>query len=164
MSAVNKVMRRQVTTAPEDSTIEAVWNLFLKNRICAIPITDNTHHLLGIVTKTDILKLFYPDYTAYTFETLVEDSKDIQHKEFQEIQKIGVSHIMHRHVIFTRSDTSIRRALARMIAQNVKQLPVLDADDTIVGMISRDEIFSFLYRLHVAIFTFKDRRNAYKLF
>jgi len=46
----------------------------------------------------------------------------------------------------------------------VKQLPVLDADDTIVGMISRDEIFSFLYRLHVAIFTFKDRRNAYKLF
>ena len=65
---VRDVMSRKIISVGRDSELRELWKIIFKIRVNAIPVVDTKGKLLGIITKDDILHLFYPDY-----EDLVED-------------------------------------------------------------------------------------------
>jgi CBS-domain-containing membrane protein len=58
--------------------------------------------------------------------------------------------VMSTHVIFTRHETPIMRALSRMIVRGVDQLPVLNDHNEVVGVITKGDIFHGLFTQHLA--------------
>jgi len=143
---VGDVMSRRVITVGPEEKLRELWKIIFKARINAVTVTDKQKKLLGIISREDVLKLLYPDY-----EDLIEDFFSIT--DFEEMEKridaLGSKKskdIMSKRVVFTRENTPIMRALSRMIVRRLNQLPVLDSDDRVVGMLTKGDVFYALFR------------------
>jgi predicted transcriptional regulator len=81
-------------------------------------------------------------FTSYDFEAMEERVHELNAKKARDI--------MCKRVVFTREDTQVMRALSRMIARRFNQLPVLSRkNDTVVGMVTKGDIFRALFRKHL---------------
>ncbi len=150
-------MESKVITVPDTTSLRDVWKLFSKKKFNSVPIIDKEKHLIGILSKEDMLQLLYPDYRAYVFDIGIEEDTLEEDKEFVEVMKKSVSEVMNRNVIYTHKQTSIMRALGRMIAHRVNQLPVVDDENHVVGIITKGTIFEGLYRYHKSLFRRKSK-------
>lgn len=149
---IGDIMSKRVTLVHPDTSLRELWKTIFSRRVNALPVVDRKKKLLGIISKEDMLKLLYPNYedmledlfTSHDFEAMEERIHDLNVKEARDI--------MCKRVVFTREDTPIMRALSRMIARRLNQLPVLSRkDDTVVGMVTKGDIFRALFTKHLKI-------------
>lgn len=147
---VLEVMSKKITLVKPDTSLRELWKSIFTHRVNAVPVVDSKHKLVGIISKEDVLKLLYPNYedmledlfSSYDFETMEE--------RIHELNAMKAKDIMCRRVVFTREDTPVMRALSRMIARRLNQLPVLSRkDDTVVGMVTKGDIFRALFKKHL---------------
>lgn len=139
-------MSPHVVTAYSDTRLRELWKLLFARHINAIPVVDKKKKLVGIITKEDLLKILYPDYEEYLIDlTGVADFEELENK-VRDIGNKTASDIMCKRVIHTRQETPVMRALSRMIVRNVSQLPVLSANNEVVGMLTQGDIFYALFR------------------
>ena len=138
---VRDAMTKKIIVASPSATFPEIWKKFFTHHITAIPIVDSTNHLVGIVTREDLLKILYPTYRDQIFDfTLLPDFEDMEISIGQLSEK-KAKDVMNRRIIFTRKDTEIMRALSRMIVRQVHQLPVVDEENRLVGVITKGDIF-----------------------
>lgn len=52
------IMNRSIVTAKEDQTLEDLAEIFAIKRVNPIPVTDRNGILIGIVSRSDLIKLF----------------------------------------------------------------------------------------------------------
>jgi acetoin utilization protein AcuB len=55
---VQNIMHRGVLTTHPDAYVSEAANIMVNNRIGALPVVDKEHKLLGILSATDILRVF----------------------------------------------------------------------------------------------------------
>ena len=55
---VSEIMNRQVVTTSLETDLKDLAALFSEKRVNPIPVTDKKNHLLGIVSRSDIVRLF----------------------------------------------------------------------------------------------------------
>lgn len=142
---VNEVMSRDVVSASPGAQVREIWRKVFSAHVNAIPVIDAKKKLLGIISKEDFLKAMYPDYQEY-FEDIstIQDFEEMETK-VKELGDKKASSIMCKRVIYTREDAPMMRALSRMIVRRLNQLPVLNDDDIVVGMITKGDIFNALF-------------------
>ena len=147
---IRDVMSKKITLVKPDTSLRELWKTIFFHRVNAVPVVDGKRKLVGIISKEDVLKLLYPNYedmledlfTSYDFETMEE--------RIHELNAMNAKDIMCRRVVFTREDTPIMRALSRMIARRLNQLPVLSRkNDTVIGMVTKGDIFRALFKKHL---------------
>lgn len=56
------IMNTQVVTARVDTTIQEVAELFATKRVNPIPVIDSGHKLIGVISRSDLIKLFSPKH------------------------------------------------------------------------------------------------------
>lgn len=148
---VSEVMSRKIVTVFPETTITVLWRTIFKKHINAVPVVDKKRKLLGIITREDILTPLYPDYKEvindFASANLFEELENI----LQEKATMSAKDLMCKHVVFTRDDTPIMRALSRMIARRLNQLPVLSKNDVVIGMITKGDIFYALFKKHIRL-------------
>lgn len=138
---VRDAMSKKIVSASPLATFPEIWKKIFTHRVTAIPIVDSTNHLVGIVSREDLLKILYPTYHDQIFDfTLLPDFEDMEISLGQLSEK-RAKDVMNRHVIFSREDTQIMRALSRMIVRQVHQLPVVNEEGKLVGVITKGDIF-----------------------
>jgi len=157
MMTVESIMESKVVTVSDTSSLGDIWKLFSKKKINAAPVVDKQAHLIGILTKEDMLQLLYPDYRAYMSDIGIDEDALEEDAEFGSAMKKNVSNVMNRNVIHTHKNTSIMRVLGRMIAHRVNQLPVVDDENHVVGIVTKGSIFDTLYRYHKSLFRKKSK-------
>lgn len=142
------IMSDAVVTATPKTPLDTVWKILFQNKVNALPVVDDKKKLVGIITKEDLLKKLYPDYIDLVEDfTRASDFEEME-KKMSNLSDYTAEQVMNTRVIFTRSDTFIMRALSRMIARRVNQLPVLDDEDRVVGMVTKGDIFYALFKKH----------------
>ena len=148
---VHDVMSINVVTVHIDIPFRELWKTIFRHHINAVPVVDKKKHLLGIITKDDIMQKLYPDYADFIEDFFsVVDYEDME-KRIDEIGSMKAKDFMCKHVIFTREDTPVMRALSRMITRSVNQLPVLRrSNDTVIGMVTKGDIFSSMFKKHLS--------------
>lgn len=57
ITAADLMTRPAVTVAPEDSVEHAAWLMYARG-VKRVPVTDAAGHLVGIITRTDVLSVF----------------------------------------------------------------------------------------------------------
>lgn len=147
---IRDLMSKKLTVVKPDTTLRDLWKSIFSHRVNAVPVVDGKGKLLGIIAKEDMLKLLYPNYedmmedlfTSYDFESMEDRIHELNVKKARDI--------MCKRVVFTREDTQVMRALSRMVARRINQLPVLSRkNDTVVGMITKGDIFRALFKKHL---------------
>ncbi len=144
---VSAVMTRGVITIGPQASIGEVSKAIFKNKVKALPVVDTKKRLLGIVTRENLLERIYPDYRKlFLIGDAFPDFEEMEGDVAGKLRGLTVQKIMTTHVIFTHEDTPLMRALSRMIVHRVNQLPVLSDRGTLVGMVTKGDIFYSMFK------------------
>lgn len=142
---VSDLMKTHVITATADTSLKQVWKLLSQKHIHSLLIVDAKQKLSGIVVKEDFLRQIFPNYEDVVEEMGLDNEQDEVETKLDKLKHLKAGSVMNSRVLFTRPDTNLMRALSRMIVQRVRQLPVLDDSDRVVGVISKGDIFDSLF-------------------
>ena len=155
---VRDLMTTQVITVkPTDTVRQAVIKMALDN-VTGSPVVDNSNHVLGVISQTDILQLIlkYQDKLDEEIhsEHLLSQPMDTDNQSAdmtlinKEFSGMKVEDIMVRSTLYTTPDAEIVEALRMMMKMDVNRLPVLE-QGILVGTVSRSDVIFAIYKKKV---------------
>ncbi len=127
---VKDAMLKDVVTVSPEMTVREVEALFEKYDFYSFPVIEGGK-VVGIVTKLDFLKhfIFTPSSIVPQYDRLLEDK---------------IRAIMNPKVFRLSVDTPLTRVLELMVETRIRSFPVVDSDNRLLGVISREDIMKML--------------------
>jgi CBS domain-containing protein len=125
-------MTRSVKTVTRGATVRELGELFEQDDFNAYPVEENSQ-VVGVVSKFDFLAcfVFTPAHMVPRYEDLMERT---------------VADIMTSEFIYVGTDTKLTRVLQLMVGHRLRSMPVIDGDQRLAGMISREDVMRALHR------------------
>jgi CBS-domain-containing membrane protein len=113
-------------------TLRELGDLFEKEDFNAFPVEENSQ-VVGVVSKFDYLAnfIFTPAHMIPRYEDLM---------------KRAVADIMTPEFIYVRTETKLTRVLQLMVDHRLRSMPVIEVDQRLAGMISREDVMRALQR------------------
>lgn len=141
------VMSRDIVAVEFATGLDEAWTLLRHHRLRALPVLDRARHVIGIVSRSDFLEhaetQLRDGWTAKLQGLLRR--VPFSHSDKPEV----VGQIMSRQVVTASVDTPILELVARM-ADGLHQIPVIDAGDKLVGMLTQSDMIATLYEKNLA--------------
>lgn len=136
-------MRTEVFSVPIDTTLVDAMRTMGNHMVGIIPVLDSARHVKGVLVLDDLLTLFMPSFVQVLHEAeYVHD-----HDTFK--TGAGVSHLLKKPLAelmrppyFLREDSSLMQAMVFMHNHDVEDVPVVNAADQLVGIVSRVRVGS----------------------
>ena len=119
MTTIADIMTRSIATVQRDETLQAAARRMHEMDVGSLPVLDGKA-VAGIVTDRDIA-------VRGVAEGMIP-------------QESLVADVMTEDVRFCRADDSVEQVMAEMGDAQVRRLPVLDADNEIVGIVSLGDV------------------------
>ncbi len=141
---VAEVMHKSAYTVNLNTSFLEVWNLLFKKHTHALPVVDDSNILKGIIVIGDVLAKLYPSYSDTLEEIMIGTGFEDLEEKIDDVKKLKAKDIMSKRVMITFPDEPVLRAFSRMIVRRVRQLPVVDEEEKVIGMISKRDIFDKL--------------------
>jgi CBS domain-containing protein len=117
---VREVMTKPIQTVTASDTLNCAAGLMREHAIGCLPVVDDTGALVGVLTDRDIA------LSAFSIG--------------EALWRLRIDESMHTPVFACRADDDITTAARLMRQHRVRRLPVVDADNRPVGMISLDDL------------------------
>lgn len=134
------IMSRTVVCVPASARASDAWTLLERHGVKALPVVDTAQHVIGIVTRADLIdKPIFGQIAAWQW---ISQRWLKPHALAAPI----VEKLMH-HDAYTVTATMPIVELVPIFAQyGHHHIPVLDAAKRLVGMITQADLISGLYR------------------
>jgi CBS domain-containing protein len=139
--AVSNIMVRDVKTAKENQSINAIAKVMSDNNIGSVVIVksdENLEGLGGIITERDIVRITASVQTSSS--TFQLDARDI----------------MSKPIITIDATSSIQDAIQSMKLNNIRRLPVVDRKRKMVGIIADKDIFRAIINSQSLVASFSE--------
>lgn len=146
---VRSLIRLQQTKVTPSASVARVWQLLAQRNITLLSVVDETDKLVGVIGEDDLLYRLVPDYRDHfsEFYHSAPNIKDVEINLEKEI-RLTAQDVMNKKVITIGPDQEIFKALAKMMAYNIRVLPVVDEEQKFYGMIFEDDIMQYLFKKH----------------
>lgn len=145
---VRDIMHREVSTVSPGTPLVHAMNLLLNKIYRALPVVDVNRKVVGILTEGDLLRHSnLPNASVQLF--LTDAELQAQLHRLQE-ENHTVAEAMTAPAITVTDDTPITEAMETMLENDIKRLPVVDADGKLQGVFSRVDILRALAQPPVA--------------
>ena len=141
-------MKRKVITVSPETPLEEIWSLIFKKGIHALPVVDKKNKLLGIISEEDLLSKIYPEYGEIMSNMNNFDLSSLE-VEVKKLRKFTAKNVMNQTVFTCEPEVSIFLALSRMLMLQVRQLPVVDKKRTVIGMITKGDLFDYIFKRYL---------------
>ncbi len=129
---VGTVMRTDLTTVAPKTTLVAAQEILERKKINHLLIVDEGNELLGIVSDRDLKKSWASSATTLSKNELI-----------YLLDQVTVAGIMTKKTLTITSATTIERAALLMNQHRINALPVLE-DDELVGIITSRDVMRVL--------------------
>jgi CBS domain-containing protein len=106
--------------------------LFERDDFNAYPVEENSQ-VIGLVSKFDFLACF-----VFTPAHMIP--------RYQDLMRRTVANIMVPDFIYVREETKLTRVLQLMVDHRIRSMPVIEDDQRLAGMISREDVMRSLRR------------------
>ncbi|MFH1692210.1 MAG: CBS domain-containing protein [Candidatus Omnitrophota bacterium] len=137
---INEIMTKKVRTlSPEDLVVDAIQILF-DHKISGLPVIDVSKKLVGMFTEKDVLKGILPSYVSQVGSFVYENSPKTIKTKVSKLAGFTVGQLMRKEVVKVLQDTPVCEVARMMLTQNVRRIPVVDADDHILGIAARSDV------------------------
>jgi CBS domain-containing protein len=140
---IKDYMTKNVITVTPATSIYDVYKLLAEKQIGGVPVVNKDKKLLGIVTKTEILNVFLPDYFDMIDDFLYIDDFGALEEELEALPVLELfiaEDIMVEDAVTIRAGASLLKAPVLMNKFGVRRLPVVDKDGYLVGIITKMDI------------------------
>lgn len=117
---IKDLMSKPVVTCPADARLDSAARLMWEYDCGIIPVVDHEGRLAGVVTDRDIA------ISAYT--------------QGLPLASIPVTTAMSKHVLACHADDSIESAERLMQENQIRRVPVLDAEGRPAGIVSMNDL------------------------
>ena len=141
--SVAELMTQSPAVVTDEVPFKQVAELFAGNSFSALPVVDDDGRPIGVVTKSDLLfKGGHPDADAehHLFEGKARRG------ELRKAAALLVRDLMSSPALTIRGTDSVTIAALRMTEQRVNQLPVVDGEGRLVGIITRGDVLKTYLR------------------
>ena len=143
---VEEIMTRDVVTIAPDTTVDEIARLLTEHRIGGLPVVDEKHRVLGIVTESDLfLKEKGMPFSAVKvpmlFRRWVEPDRITE--IYEDARHHTAADVMTRRVNCVDVADTVGHTAWLMAQNNIKRVPVL-RDGTLAGIITRADIIRLL--------------------
>lgn len=150
---VKDAMVRNVIAVSRNASIKKLLDIFLLNRIDALPVIDKSDRLVGYVTLDELAEVLMPrykdiirDYTYLQDFGRLEQFFEAQSHLLEEERLILVDDCVNSHITTIRENEPLLTAAAIMQSNNIRRLPVIDKSQHLVGIISLTDILLYLFK------------------
>lgn len=144
---IKDFMITDVVSVTENTTIKELLATLVSKKIGGVPVVDRNNKLLGMISDGDVLRSLKPKgRTVYDMFSLVlvSEKEAFTHK-LQHTLDQPVSTIMRkRDIQKVNKDNSLEEALAIFSRHHFKKLPVVDKNNTVLGVISRGDLLRYI--------------------
>src|SRR4051812_2627979 len=125
-------MTRNVKSVNRGVSLRELGDLFEQDDFNAYPVEEG-QQVLGVVSKFDYLACF-----VLTPAHMIP--------RYADLMKRTVADIMTPTFIYVGTDTKLTRTLQLMVDHRLRSMPVIDSDQRLVGIISREDVMRALQR------------------
>jgi CBS domain-containing protein len=125
-------MTREVKTVARSLKVRDLGARFEKDDFNVYPVEENGQ-VVGVVSKFDYLSgfVFTPAHMMPRYDDLMNRT---------------VADIMTVDFIYVGADTRLTRVLRLMVDHRLRSMPVIDSNQRLVGIISREDVMGALQR------------------
>lgn len=156
---VYELMSKKAITVTPEATFAEVWQIIFKENIHGLPVIEEENYLVGIIAEEDILAKLYPSYEEVVDDFVRAANFEEMENKIGELKHLKAKDLMNKKVFTTTPDTPILKALSTMIIRRVRQLPVIDKENKLLGMISKGDVFDHLFESYFILPKLRPRRK-----
>lgn len=146
---VGTVMTRDVVTVRESTPFKKVARLLEESRISGLPVLDDDEHVIGVVSETDLMQHQAGDPGPVRHPALRRWKLLVSGTARRRLAKSRATNagsLMSTPAVTVHADDSIAEAARTMAEHHIERLPVLDAEDRMVGIVARRDILQVFLR------------------
>jgi len=131
---IRGVMSTHVVTVTPETTLKDAAARLVRYGVSGLPVVDESGSLVGVVSEADILaKEAGTSPREGMLAWLIEDDRPLH------LDALTVGEAMTSPVVTIGPERTAREAAARMLAEGVNRLPVVESD-TMVGIVTRADL------------------------
>ena len=137
------IMVRDVPVVEYGTEVETAWDIMHKQKLKAMPVIDRAGRVIGIITWNDFFK--FVSLSPY------ENFQDKFRAFIRRTSKVStdkpesVGHMMTASVTVLPETTHIVDLVALMSTQGFRQIPIVNSENRLVGMVYQANLIAALY-------------------
>ena len=137
------IMVKHVLTVEYGTEVEEAWNMMQHEKLKAMPVIDKARRVIGIITWNDFFKFI----NVGANETLRERFRAFIRRtpEVTADKPESVGHIMTTKVSVLPESTHIAELIPLMSNQGYRQIPIVNKENRLVGMVYQANLIAALY-------------------
>ncbi|MEA5449879.1 CBS domain-containing protein [Leptolyngbya sp. CCNP1308] len=141
---VADVMTSNPISVAPDTVLKDAIQLMADNHVGGLPVINADNHLVGILSESDLMwqttGVDMPPYIMLLDSVIYLKNPTQYNQELHKALGQLVKDVMTDHVVTVAPDKSLREAAHLMHEKQVRRLPVVDADNQVVGILTRGDI------------------------
>lgn len=137
-SRIRDVMTTEVVTVDRITPFKEIAELLVEHKISGVPVLGLGRHVIGVVTEGDLITA--RDKRAGSRRNWTGMLRyDTDRARYL---RLTGEQLMTSPVVTIHPDASIAAAARLMSGHNITRLPVVDADGTLLGLVSRRDLLN----------------------
>ncbi len=148
-ATVAEVMSRDVPAVEESATLEEFFEPLVSSSHKRVVVVDGRRHVLGIIADADLIARVNRELWPGLLEILVakvpiERISGPARKHIEKFRGRSARELMTAQVLTVREEMPVASALALSAEKRVKRIPVVNANNELVGIVGRSEMMRAL--------------------
>jgi CBS domain-containing membrane protein len=137
------IMVRDMPAVEYGTEVEEAWNIMHKQKLKSMPVIDRARRVIGIITWNDFFKFI--NLSAYEsfqdkFRAFIRRTPDVSTDKPE-----SVGHMMTTSVTVLPETTHIVDLVALMSTKGFRQIPIVNSENRLVGMVYQANLIAALY-------------------
>jgi CBS domain-containing protein len=145
-TVVNDVMTRRVVALRTGAAFKDIVRTMQEWHVSALPVLDDGGHVVGVVSEADLLPK-----QEYSEGEVVRYGRAQHPAEVRKADAVTAGELMTAPAVAVTPDATLACAARAMARRRVKRLPVVAADGTLLGIVSRSDLLKVFLRDDPAI-------------
>lgn len=149
---IGDIMTREVITAKENDPIAGVARLISEKRIHAVPIVDDSRHLLGVIAESDFFTknadgIYLPSYIELLQKLKFSDTAAVDEKEeIRTLLLAKAGDIMTKDCMTVSLNEDVTVLLGMIRSTGFSSFPVIDDEHRLVGIVTTKDALDGLVK------------------
>jgi CBS domain-containing membrane protein len=137
------IMVRDIPVVEYGTEVEEAWNIMHKQKLKAMPVIDRARRVIGIITWNDFFKFInLSPYDGFQdkFRAFIRRTPNISTDKPE-----SVGHMMTTSVSVLPESAHIVELVSLMSTQGYRQIPIVNNENRLVGMVYQANLIAALY-------------------
>ena len=144
---VREIMATDVVTVRRDTSVNDIARLMSERDISGIPVVDDVHHVVGIVTELDMIvrntRLEMPAFIQILDGRIPLETPGHYRKRLQHMLGTHAADIMTAEVVTIGPDDAVEDLAELMVKRRLNPVPVVE-NGVLVGIVSRADLIRMM--------------------